>query len=105
MGSGASSKKHRRECPEGYDNYKFKMILQLYDKLDSDGDNVVDISELKNIADLHIKNKITVRTKYTHAPTQFTNVVRTRTIFHFYPLSLFLFNLVHRHQMFHHLFC
>ena len=61
MGSGASSNKHRRECPEGYDNYKFKMILQLYDKLDSDGDNVVDISELKNIADLHIKNKITVR--------------------------------------------
>jgi hypothetical protein len=61
MGTGASSQKHRRECPQGYDKGKFKMILQLYDKLDSDGDNVIDINELKNIAHLHINNKITVR--------------------------------------------
>ena len=59
MGTGASSQNHRRECPKDYDPEKFKMILSLYDKLDSDGDNVIDIAELKSIAELHIKNNIT----------------------------------------------
>jgi len=59
MGTGASSQKHRRVCPNDYDPEKFKMILSLYDKLDSDGDNVIDIAELKSIAELHIKNNIT----------------------------------------------
>ena len=58
MGTGASSQKHRRICPADYDPEKFKMILKLYDKLDNDGDNVIDIKELKNIAELHIKNSI-----------------------------------------------
>ena len=59
MGTAASSQKHRRVCPNDYDPEKFKMILSLYDKLDSDGDNVINISELKGIAELHIKNNIT----------------------------------------------
>ena len=59
MGSGNSSQKHRRECPNDYEPEKFKMILSLYDKLDRDGDNVIDITELKSIAELHIKNNIT----------------------------------------------
>ena len=59
MGTGASSQNHRRVCPKDYDPEKFKMILSLYDKLDSDGDNVIDIAELKSIAELHIKNNIT----------------------------------------------
>ena len=63
MGTGASSQKHRRVCPKDYDPEKFKMILSLYDKLDSDGDNVIDIAELKNIAELHIKNNITQNKK------------------------------------------
>lgn len=63
MGTGASSQKHRRVCPKDYDPKKFKMILSLYDKLDSDGDNVIDIAELKNIAELHIKNNITQNKK------------------------------------------
>jgi len=58
MGTGASSQK-RRVCPNDYDPEKFKMILSLYDKLDSDGDNIIDIAELKSIAELHIKNNIT----------------------------------------------
>jgi hypothetical protein len=58
MGSAASTNK-QRICPSGYEEDKFKMILKLYDKLDNDGDNVIDIKELKSIADLHIKNNIT----------------------------------------------
>lgn len=59
MGTGASSARHRRVCPQDYEPEKFKMILSLYDKLDKDGDNVIDVSELKGIAALHIKNNIT----------------------------------------------
>lgn len=59
MGTGASSASHQRVCPQDYEPEKFKMILSLYDKLDKDGDNVIDVSELKGIAALHIKNNIT----------------------------------------------
>lgn len=62
MGSAISSNSHKRVCPKNFDPEKFKMILQLYDKLDSDGDNVIDIKELRNIADLHIKNRIQINT-------------------------------------------
>ena len=58
MGTAASTN-HQRTCPNDYDKDKFKMILRLYDKLDNDGDNVIDVNELKNIAELHIKNNIT----------------------------------------------
>jgi hypothetical protein len=60
MGSGYSSvqKEKRRLCPEDYEKDKFKMILELYDKLDENGDNVVDALELQDIADLHVKNRI-----------------------------------------------
>ena len=62
MGSAISSQSHKRECPKNFDPEKFKMILQLYDKLDSDGDNVIDIKELRNIAELHINNRIKINT-------------------------------------------
>jgi|TARA_B110000902_G_C14117678_1_gene516877 hypothetical protein len=59
MGSGYSRQVEKmRVCPEDYDNNKFKMILELYDKLDENGDNVVDALELQDIADLHVKNRI-----------------------------------------------
>ncbi len=60
MGS-ASSK--RLVCPDGYDNKQFGMILKLYDHLDSNGDQVIETLELKDIAELHIKNKKTELTK------------------------------------------
>ena len=59
MGTAASSTRHQRVCPKNYETEKFKMILSLYDKLDKDGDNVIDVSELKEIATLHINNNIT----------------------------------------------
>ena len=55
MGSGSSK---QLKCPEGYENEKFKVILQLYDKLDKDGDHVVETDEIKEISKLHISNKI-----------------------------------------------
>jgi superfamily I DNA/RNA helicase len=55
MGSGASK---QLKCPDNYDNEKFKKILILYDRLDSNGDQVVEADELRQIADLHVKNKI-----------------------------------------------
>ena len=56
MGSGSSQLK----CPEDYDKEKFNLILKLYDRLDSNGDHVVETDELKKIADLHVRNKIRV---------------------------------------------
>ena len=53
MGSGASSK---RMCPDNYDNNKFSKIIKLFDKLDNNGDNVVESSELDKISKLHIQN-------------------------------------------------
>ena len=55
MGSGISKK---LQCPDGYDKSNFKDILMLYDKLDSNGDQVVDADELDKISDLHVLNKI-----------------------------------------------
>ena len=53
---GASS---QLKCPSNYDNDKFQRILSLYDRLDSNGDHSVDMDELKNIANLHVKNQLT----------------------------------------------
>jgi hypothetical protein len=58
MGSGYSRQEKKRVCPQDYDVNKFKMILELYDKLDENGDNVVDALELQDIADLHVRNRI-----------------------------------------------
>ena len=55
MGSGASK---QLKCPDNYDNEKFKKILMLYDRLDANGDQVVETDELHQIADLHVRNKI-----------------------------------------------
>ena len=63
MGSGQSVKRNvegQRVCPKDYDKTKFNMILELYDKLDNNGDNVISTEELINIADLHVKNRITM---------------------------------------------
>ena len=54
MGGGSSQLK----CPNDYEKKKFKKILKLYDRLDSNGDHVVQTEELNKIADLHVRNKI-----------------------------------------------
>ena len=55
MGSSASI---QLKCPDDYDKTKFDKILKLYDKLDSNGDHIVETDELKEISELHIQNKI-----------------------------------------------
>lgn len=58
MGSGISkSNTGQLVCPEGYDKEKFKQILYLYDKLDTNGDMVIEKEELFILTEHHIKNK------------------------------------------------
>ena len=59
MGSGLSSNSNKGEliCPENYNSDKFKKILQLYDKLDKNGDMVIEEDELYILTIHHIKNK------------------------------------------------
>tara|TARA_B110000977_G_scaffold189849_1_gene259920 strand:+ start:2042 stop:2521 length:480 start_codon:yes stop_codon:yes gene_type:complete len=52
---GASS---QLSCPTEYDNNNFNKILKLYDRLDNNGDHSVDMDELTQIADLHVKNQL-----------------------------------------------
>lgn len=54
MGSGVSQLK----CPKEYDSAKFQNILQLFDRLDCNGDHVVETEELNKISQLHVNNKI-----------------------------------------------
>lgn len=56
MGSGSSVLK----CPKGYDPKKFKKICTLFDKLDKDSNMGVSSDELTSIADLHVRNCISV---------------------------------------------
>lgn len=56
MGSGSSV----LTCPKGYDPEKFKKICSLFDKLDKDSNMGVSSDELTSIADLHVRNCISV---------------------------------------------
>ena len=48
MGTGYSVKTtERRVCPEDYNKDNFRMILDLFDKLDNNGDNIVDALNYK----------------------------------------------------------
>ena len=62
MGSGQSVVQ-KLECPKDYDEEKFSQILRLYDRLDKNGDHVVEQDELKEIAELHISNRIMLLNK------------------------------------------
>jgi hypothetical protein len=62
MGSGQSVVQ-KLECPKDYDEEKFSQILRLYDRLDKNGDHVVEQDELKEIAELHITNRIMLLNK------------------------------------------
>ena len=72
MGSGVSKNKQLL-CPKDYEPEKFAMILKLFDKLDNNGDHVVDLDELKNISNLHVTNRITLcNTEITNQQQQLT---------------------------------
>ena len=60
MGSGVSSigaPTQQLRCPENYDEDDFVKILRLYDRLDSDGNMIVEEDELGQIATHHVNNK------------------------------------------------
>ena len=58
MGGGISScSQSELVCPEGYDQTKFQKILTLYDKLDENGNMIIEQAELYVLANHHIKNK------------------------------------------------
>ncbi len=60
MGSGVSSigaPTQQLRCPENYDEDDFAKILRLYDRLDSDGNMIVEEDELGQIATHHVNNK------------------------------------------------
>jgi hypothetical protein len=54
MGSGSSIP----TCPKNFDRRDFAAILRLYDKLDTNGDFVVDSHEITQIAEMHARNKL-----------------------------------------------
>ena len=56
MGSGISRTSYLK-CPKNYDAEDFSKILKLYDKLDDDGNMVVEENELTHIAIHHNNNK------------------------------------------------
>ena len=58
MGIGISNCRVQGElkCPSGYDKNKFQKILSLYDKLDGNGNMVIEQDELYVLAFHHIKN-------------------------------------------------
>ena len=58
MGSGISKDSKQLVCPNSYQKNDFDKILRLFDRLDEDGDQIVDNNELKYIARLHINNNI-----------------------------------------------
>jgi|TARA_B110000971_G_scaffold216575_2_gene251827 hypothetical protein len=45
------------KCPKNYDREKFQKILTLYDKLDKNGNMVMDEEEFYVLSNHHIKNK------------------------------------------------
>ena len=56
MGSGISRTSYLK-CPKDYDAEDFSKILKLYDKLDDDGNMVIEENELTHIAIHHNNNK------------------------------------------------
>jgi len=60
MGSGISVCKPsggQLTCPKNYDKTKFQKILTLYDKLDTNGNMVIEQEEFYILANHHIKNQ------------------------------------------------
>lgn len=59
MGSGSSIiKTSEIECPKDYDKNNFKLILELFNKLDSNSNNILELEEIKQISNKYTINKI-----------------------------------------------
>jgi hypothetical protein len=62
MGSGISHTNNMTSkglvCPKDYDKENYQKILLLFDKLDSDGDMMINEEELLVLTTHHIKNKL-----------------------------------------------
>lgn len=66
MGSGITKPSRnvgQLVCPDDYNEEKFKKILHLYDKLDTNGDMVIEEEELYILTLHHIQNKIKILEK------------------------------------------
>ena len=67
MGGGVSKRvSHEHKCPEGFDKDQFACILRYYDKLDTDGNNVLSEKEYLLLAKIYTKDvleKITIKSK------------------------------------------
>ena len=57
MGGGFSSTRELK-CPDGYDKSKFDKILKLYDKIDKNGNMVIEEEEIGILSLHHVKNRI-----------------------------------------------
>ena len=57
MGGGFSSTSELK-CPDGYDKSKFDKILKLYDKIDKNGNMVIEEEEIGILSLHHVKNRI-----------------------------------------------
>ena len=70
MGGGASKRvSQEHKCPEGFDKQQFAHILRYYDKLDSDGNNVLTEDEYLHLAQIHTKrvlDNIIIKSKGQH---------------------------------------
>ena len=59
MGGGITKKETKIiECPDNYDRIKFDKILKLFNKLDKNKNNVLELDEMKLISEKHINNRI-----------------------------------------------
>ena len=59
MGGGITKKETKIiECPDNYDRKKFEKILKLFNKLDKNKNNILELNEMKLISEKHINNRI-----------------------------------------------
>lgn len=59
MGSGITKKEVKKiECPDNYDRIKFEKILKLFNRLDKNNNNILELDEMKLISEKHNNNRI-----------------------------------------------
>ena len=59
MGGGVS-KRNIYICPNNYDTEKFNIILNLYYKLDKNNNSILEIDEIKELSNLHVRDRISL---------------------------------------------
>jgi len=61
MGNGGSIKTYN--CPNNYDNNKFLQIVKLFEKIDKNKNDILELNEIKEISCKDINNKIIILEK------------------------------------------